>query len=77
MSFQQNLICNLHEVARQTTDPKTKEQLMNLWRNTCNFKRAKETIGLSVHSELTIRQSKSEINMLSSAKDLISTIILK
>ena len=76
MSYQTNLICNLHEVAQQTTDLKTKEQLMNLWRNTCNFERAKEAIGLTVHTDDVRSQSQTEVNILGRAKDLISKRIL-
>jgi|TARA_R110000822_G_scaffold3883_7_gene16570 hypothetical protein len=76
--FYTTLVCDLHEIANATTDAKTKEHLLNLWKNTSMYLAAKEAIGISyLHTEKTINESKTEISCLSSAKNLYEDIMSK
>jgi hypothetical protein len=78
MSFKTNLVCNIHDLAESTTDPKTKKQLLNLWKNVCNYQRAEEAIHCSgIHTPETIAQSKNELSKISSSWDLLSNVILE
>ena len=74
--FNTTLVCDLYEIANATTDAKTKEHLLNLWKNTCKYLSAKEAISVSyIHTEETINESKTEISCLSSAENLYTEII--
>ena len=78
MEFQMNLTCSVYEVAQQTTDEKTKAQLLNLWKNLAHYKRATEAIRIAapLHSDETINESRKELNKFSKAENLFSSIIL-
>tara|TARA_R110002126_G_scaffold284478_1_gene434219 strand:- start:311 stop:550 length:240 start_codon:yes stop_codon:yes gene_type:complete len=69
---------NIYEIAQQTTDEATKQQLMNLWKNNCHRKRAEEAIhcGAALHGEDVIKESQRELNKLTSAKNLFEKVIL-
>ena len=70
------VICDLHELARTTTDEKTKTKLFNLWANMCRIKRAKEALRVgSLHSEETLRISEEQLNRLLSADSLCEKVI--
>jgi hypothetical protein len=78
MNFLTTIACDLHTIAEQTEDQKTKEQLMNLWKNVANYSRAEEALNLgSLHNEQTLIESKNELLKISSSEDLISNIILE
>tara|TARA_R100001530_G_scaffold132292_1_gene104576 strand:- start:2827 stop:3060 length:234 start_codon:yes stop_codon:yes gene_type:complete len=70
------VICDLHELARTTTDEKTRTKLLNLWVNLGRIKRANEALRVgSLHSEETLRISEDELNRLLSAESLCEKLI--
>ena len=70
------VICDLHELASQTTDEKTRIKLLHLWVNMCRIKRAKEALRVgSLHSEETLRISEEQLNRLLSADSLCEKVI--
>lgn len=76
-TFITKLVCDIHHLAEQTKDEKTKEQLLIMWKNVCHYKRAKEAINCSSHPTKTITESIEELSILSSAANTIAKIILK
>jgi hypothetical protein len=70
------VLCDLHEIASNTTDEQTKTQLLNLWKNLCHINRAKEVLHVgSLHSEETLKDAKDLLNKLSSVETLKDNII--
>jgi len=70
------LLCDLHEIASETSDAKTRNQLLTLWTNVGHIKRAEEALYVgSLHSEETLIQSRKELNEIFNAKDLYSKVI--
>lgn len=74
--------CDLHEIKELSKNPLKSEivtfQLENLWRNVCNYKRAKEAVNCGgLHSKNVLTKSMKELSKISSADNLRESIILK
>lgn len=76
MNFLITLACNIREAKENTTDPKAKIELHNLWKNVCHFKRAQEAIGCSSHSSNVIDESRKELSIITASKSLLEKIVL-
>ena len=77
MSNLTTIVCDLHAMASETSDPKTRNQLLTLWLNVGRIKRAEEVIRVGgIHLPETIENSRQELSKLSSAKTLCENLIL-